>query len=176
MRIRDIWPVVVVSLVLPPVGMSGDELPAGIVGVWDTGDGAHVEIYQRDGKYHGKFVHFYDEPPAGGVDAKNPNPALRGRSLVGTDFILNFDFVDNKWKNGRIYNPENGKQYKADLELTDGVLHVRGWVLFRLLGRTVRWVRLDKATSQQFKDVPRRSVSFSQLVRRLVATHTGCST
>ena len=84
--------------------------------------------------------------------------------------------MDNKWKNGRIYNPENGKQYKADLELADGVLHVRGWVLFRLLGRTVRWVRLDKATSQQFKYVPRRSVSFSQLVRRLVATHTGCST
>ena len=53
MRIRDIWPGVVVSLVLTPVGMSGDELPAGIVGVWDTGDGAHVEIYQRDGKYHG---------------------------------------------------------------------------------------------------------------------------
>ena len=51
MRIRDIWPVVVVSLVLTPVGMSGDELPAGIVGVWDTGDGAHVEIYQRDGKF-----------------------------------------------------------------------------------------------------------------------------
>ena len=175
MRIRDIWTVVMVALVLAPVGMSGDELPAGIVGVWDTGDGAHVEIYQRDGKYHGKFVRFYDEPPADGVDAKNPNPALRGRPLIGTDFIRNFDFVDNKWKNGRIYNPENGKQYRADLELTDGVLHVRGWVLFRLLGRTVTWIRLDKTTSDRFEDVPLRSISIGRLVQRL-ATYAGCST
>ena len=175
MRIRDIWTVVVVALVLTLVGMNGDELPGGIVGVWDTGDGAHVEIYQRGGKYHGKFVRFYDEPPAGGVDAKNPNPALRGRPLIGTDFIRNFDFVDNKWKNGRIYNPENGKQYKADLELTDGVLHVRGWVLFRLLGRTVTWIRLDKTTSHRFEDVPLRPVPFGQLAQRL-ATYAGCST
>ena len=64
--------------------------PDDIVGMWDTGDGAHVEIYTRDGKYHGKFVRFDDEPPNGGLDAENPDPQLRGRSLVGVDFIRNF--------------------------------------------------------------------------------------
>jgi uncharacterized protein (DUF2147 family) len=120
-----------------------DALPADIVGVWDTGDGAHVEIYERDGKYQGKFVLFYDEPPAGGVDAENPDPALRDRPLLGADFILNFEFDGKKWKKGRLYNPENGKQYKADLELRDGVLKVRGWIGMRLLGRTVEWTRAD---------------------------------
>jgi uncharacterized protein (DUF2147 family) len=120
-----------------------DALPGEIVGVWDTGDGAHVEIYERDGKYQGKFVLFYDEPPAGGVDAENPDPALRDRPLLGADFILNFEFDGKKWKKGRLYNPENGKQYKADLELRDGVLKVRGWIGMRWLGRTVEWTRAD---------------------------------
>ena len=106
-------------------------------------DGQDVEVYERDSKYHGKFVLFYDEPPAGGFDIKNPDPALRDRSLIGADFILNFEFVDQKWKNGRIYNPENGKQYRADLELKDGVLKVRGWIWIRLLGRTVEWKRIS---------------------------------
>ncbi len=87
--------------------------------------------------------HFCDEPPAGGRDLHKPDPTLRDRSLVGTDFILNFEFTDGKWKHGRIYNPENGKQYKADLEFKDGVLKVRGWIGIRWLGRTVEWTRLD---------------------------------
>ena len=125
------------------VTVVADNQTSGIVGVWDTGDGAHVEIYERDGKYHGKFLYFYDDPPAGGVDAKNPDPVLRNLLLVGTDFLLNFKFIDQKWTNGRIYNPENGKLYRADLELREGVLKVRGWIGFRLLGRTVEWTSLD---------------------------------
>ena len=125
-----------------------DDLSGAIVGVWDTGDGAHVQVYEREGKIHGKFVLFYDEPPSGGLDIKNPDPNLRDRHLVGTDLIRNFEFVDKKWRNGRIYNPENGKEYKADLELRDGVLKVRGWIGIRLLGRTVEWVRINEVTRQ----------------------------
>ena len=130
-----------VSLV--PLVASADELADDIIGLWDTRDGAHVEIYEREGQYYGKFVWFYDEPPAGGIDAENPDPELRGRSLLGTDFILRFEFDGKKWKNGRMYNPENGKEYKADIELKNGVLKVRGWVGIRLLGRTVEWVRIS---------------------------------
>lgn len=112
-----------------------------ILGVWATeGNDAHVEIYERGGKYHGKFVWF--EGGGGGLDEKNPDPELRDRSLLGADFILNFEFDGKKWKNGRIYNPEDGKQYKADLELEDEVLKVRGWLGMRLIGRTVEWTRV----------------------------------
>ena len=142
-RVHITLRLIVVLLNVAAITVSADTLASDIVGVWDTGDGAHVEIYERDGKYHGKFLYFYDEPPAGGVDAKNPDPALRNRSLVGTDFLLNFEFTDQKWKHGRIYNPENGKLYKADLELRGDELKVRGWIGFRLLGRTVEWSSLD---------------------------------
>ena len=128
------------------VALSGQVAAGDIVGFWDTNDGAEVEIYERDGSYYGRFTRFYDDPPAGGIDSHNPDPALRTRSLVGADFILKFEFLDGKWKNGRIYNPENGKDYEADLELDGEVLKVRGWLWFRLLGRTVRWTRINDAT------------------------------
>ena len=143
LRVHITLRLIVVLLNVAAITVSADTLASDIVGVWDTGDGAHVKIYERGGKYHGKFLYFYDEPPAGGVDAKNPDPALRNRSLVGTDFLLNFQFTDQKWKHGRIYNPENGKLYKADLELRGDELKVRGWIGFRLLGRTVEWSSLD---------------------------------
>jgi len=142
-RVHITLRLVVILLSVATITVAADNLASDIVGMWDTGDGAHVEIYEHDGKYHGKFLYFYDEPPAGGVDAKNPDPALRNRSLVGTDFLLNFEFTDQKWKHGRIYNPENGKLYKADLELRGDELKVRGWIGFRLLGRTVEWTSLD---------------------------------
>ena len=128
------------------VALSGQVEAGDIVGFWDTNDGAEVEIYERDGSYYGRFTRFYDDPPAGGIDSHNPDPALRTRSLVGADFILKFEFLDGKWKNGRIYNPENGKDYEADLELDGEVLKVRGWLWFRVLGRTVRWTRIAEGS------------------------------
>ena len=136
--------VLVVTGTLFVVGVSGQVTADDIVGLWDTNDGAEVEIYERDGIYYGKFARFYDDPPAGGIDSHNPDLSLRTRSLVGADFILKFEFLDGKWRNGRIYNPENGKDYEADLELDGEVLKVRGWLWFRLLGRTVRWTRIAK--------------------------------
>ena len=64
----------------------------------------------------------------------------------GAGFILKFEFLDGKWKNSRIYNSVNGKDYEADLELESDVLKVRGWLWFRLLGRTVRWTRIAQET------------------------------
>ena len=80
---------VVIVMGVWPLAALADDLPGDIIGVWDTGDGAHVEVYERDGVYHGRFARFYDEPPAGGVDAKNPDPALRDRPLL---VPLIFDF------------------------------------------------------------------------------------
>ncbi len=117
-----------------------------IIGIWATEDNeAHVEICERDGRFHGTFVWFQSEPQHNGLDIKNPDPTRRNQLLLGTDFIRNFEFDDGKWRHGRIYNPDNGKQYKADLELGDGALKVRGWIGFRWLGRTVQWTRVPAA-------------------------------
>jgi uncharacterized protein (DUF2147 family) len=49
---------------------------------------------------------------------------------------------DNKYKEGFIYNPENGKDYHANLTL-DGAdkLKVRGYIGVSLFGETEVWIR-----------------------------------
>jgi len=52
-------------------------------------------------------------------------PGVTWSLSCGAGFILKFEFLDGKWKNGRIYNPVNGKDYEAELELESDVLKVR---------------------------------------------------
>lgn len=138
-------PLAIALLLVAPLAGPALEPADAILGVWATKDSeAHVEIYERDGLYYGKFVDFEDEVAKDGRDVKNPDPALRDRLLLGSDFILGFEFDGKKkWKKGRIYNPEDGKKYKADLELEGEILKVRGWIGIRLLGRTVKWTRVQ---------------------------------
>ena len=100
----------------------------GVLGRWQTIDDATgkpksvVEIYQaRDGRIAGKVVEI--------LDLKNgPDPACtackganHGKPIKGLVILwgLNAD-GDGKWSGGRVLDPENGKDYKARLELLDG--------------------------------------------------------
>jgi uncharacterized protein (DUF2147 family) len=48
------------------------------------------------------------------------------------------------WHKGRIYDPDNGKTYKAKMRLAeDDVLKVRGFIGFSMIGRTEEWTRVD---------------------------------
>jgi uncharacterized protein (DUF2147 family) len=71
-------------------------------------------------------------PKAGetGLDFRNPNTALRSRSLIGTNILSNFTRqADESYKGGTIYNPEDGKTYRSELKLkADGRLEVKGCV------------------------------------------------
>ena len=49
---------------------------------------------------------------------------------------------ENRWSDGRIYNPEDGETYQATMRLTDAnTLEVRGYVLLPLFGKTRTWTR-----------------------------------
>lgn len=64
------------------------------------------------------------------LDAKNPNPTLRTRPLVGLNILSGFTRqADNTYKGGTIYNPEDGKTYRSEFRLkSDGRLEVKGCV------------------------------------------------
>ena len=124
----------------------------GIVGLWATEDNeAHVEIARDGDTYRGKIV-WLDEPiyppddergMAGQkkVDRNNPDETLHKRPIVGLEILEGFEYVGNGvWKNGRIYDPDNGKTYKCKMTLQeDGSLGVRGFIGFSLIGRTSTW-------------------------------------
>ncbi len=128
--------------------------PDAILGVWMTSDeDARIEIYRCGEHYFGKIKHlddpYYpssDERGMGGqprVDRNNPDPELRNRPMVGLTFIKDFRYTgENSWEGGRIYNPDNGKFYRARISLADkDHLLLRGYLGISLLGRTETWVR-----------------------------------
>ena len=83
-----------------------------------------VQITQKDGKYIGTLVWTSIE---NAKDEKNPDAALRSRTLKGTIILKDMVFVDGIWKNGTIYDPESGNTYKATIKLKpNGDLTLRG--------------------------------------------------
>jgi uncharacterized protein (DUF2147 family) len=74
-------------------------------------------------------------------DAHNPDPALRGRPLLGLQMISGFHATGpGQWEGGRIYDPHNGTSYDSKLRVAeDGRLKVSGCVSF--LCKTQTWTR-----------------------------------
>ena len=157
MKIVATLTVILLSLVtVAGAGGGGDA----ILGVWATdpeggGGQAHIEIYKEGDLYHGKII-WLSEPvylegdphgPAGEakVDTENPDEALRSQPIIGLLLMSNFKY-DGKglWHKGKIYDPDNGKTYKAKVRLAeDNVLKVRGFIGFSMIGRTLEWTRFD---------------------------------
>ena len=84
-------------------------------GLWRTADGsAHIELAPCGQKLCGT-VRWIRNPPV--RDLLNPNPALRGRSLVGVVVIQSVLRDGNRWTGGRLYEPRTGRSYPARLSL-----------------------------------------------------------
>ncbi len=127
-----------------------------VLGVWDTEKkDARIEIYKCGGKYCGRIVWMkepnytaYDKAGRIGkpiVDDKNPNPEVRNRPVLGLTIMKDFAYAgENHWEDGKVYDPETGKTYSATMTLASPRrLHLRGYILFSLFGRTSTWTRAD---------------------------------
>lgn len=79
-------------------------------------------------------------------DVNNRDPALRGRRLLGLEFLWGFRPAADEpgtFEDGTIYNAEDGKTYKARLSLLeDGRLRLRGYVGVPQLGKSQTWTRV----------------------------------
>jgi uncharacterized protein (DUF2147 family) len=84
-----------------------------------------------------------DAPPGPLHDAKNPDPALRARPLLGVAIISDFHRgADGQWTDGKIYEPDSGKTYKSKMAVApDGTLKVSGCVM--VLCKTQTWTRAN---------------------------------
>ncbi len=76
-------------------------------------------------------------------DRKNPDPALRGKSLCGLMLISGFTAAGpGDWQGGLIYDPDNGSSYHATIKVrTNGDLDLHGYIGVPLLGRSEIWTR-----------------------------------
>ncbi len=130
-----------------------------ITGYWynsknKAGHTAIIKIEKtNDNKYFGRIIKLknpiYLEGENKGkkkLDLNNKNKNLRNRTIEGIKIIENFvyDEKNNDFRNGTIYNPEDGKIYYSYINFQkDGTLRVRGSVdKLGLLGKTKIWSRV----------------------------------
>ena len=119
----------------------------GVFGKWKTVDdetGANksiVEIYEKDGKVFGKVIEIL-EPFDEKTLCKDCEGEYKDKPVLGLVIIKDLEKHDNLYKNGSIYDPENGKGYRCKIKLdteTDK-LQVRGFIAFLYL--TQYWIRI----------------------------------
>jgi len=125
--------------------LSAQSSPAG---TWKTIDDktgnakSHLEIYEQNGKFHGKLVKLLEREPDA-VCKKCPGNK-KGKLLLGMLIIENLEKHSYFWKNGTILDPESGSEYSCSVWFEEGKpdeLKVRGkhWTG---IYRTQTWYRV----------------------------------
>ncbi len=112
-----------------------------IEGRWLTEDKSGViEITKVGELFQGQVVG--GEKQGDGLDAKNPDPSLRTRELMGMVILKNLKKDDDEFVGGEVYDPNSGNTYKAKARIMDdGRLKLRGFVGISLFGRNEIWTR-----------------------------------
>lgn len=119
------------------------------LGIWTNEEkDATFEIYKCGDKMCGKIVSIaVPNDPATGkpkLDSQNPEPKLRSRPRLGLVFMQGFKYdSDNKWDNGTIYNPKDGKTYSCYMKMeSTNSMEVKGYIGFSLIGKSQNWTRV----------------------------------
>ncbi|MGA8260352.1 MAG: DUF2147 domain-containing protein [Arenicellales bacterium] len=123
-----------------------------VLGPWLTGKkGAVIDIYRcgdKDKELCGRIAWLRKPYHSDGKlkrDPDNPEESLRHRSLCGIEVFTGLRRTDaHTWGHGRVYNPEDGRRYRAYVRADDdGTLHIRGYIGIPLFGRSETWTRPD---------------------------------
>ncbi|HUA81697.1 MAG TPA: DUF2147 domain-containing protein [Dyella sp.] len=134
--------------------------PSAIVGDWlvESRD-AVIRIQQVGNQYQGYILwqlhNTYGPEDGPGLDGKivtdrkNPDPALRSRTLDGLPLLngLRFETEKKRWIGGRIYNADNGRTYNCLVRmLGPNRLQLRGFIGISLFGGNTVWSRVTMKT------------------------------
>ncbi|OYX29872.1 MAG: hypothetical protein B7Y99_12490 [Caulobacterales bacterium 32-69-10] len=119
-----------------------------VTGVWSVADGkAEITIRECGETLCGRLINARKiEANPDIIDKKNRNPSLRPRKLKG--ILVLTGFVSGgpaQWKNGSIYNPDDGGTYRATMkQIDDDTLKVAGCIVWPLCKSTrLKRIRSD---------------------------------
>ncbi|MEY3783412.1 MAG: hypothetical protein RIS97_1591 [Pseudomonadota bacterium] len=121
------------------------------VGTWNTIDDktkeikSEIVITEKSGVLNGKVNKLLRKDVDQKAVCKECTDDRKDKPLVGLEIIRGAKKADGKdvWEDGKILDPENGKNYTLGLTPIEGgkKLEVRGSVLG--MGRTQTWVRVQ---------------------------------
>ena len=117
-----------------------------IVGLWYSHADAKnriavIEIFKENNKYYA-YSFAYTNSNDVVYDVNNPKKELKNLPLKGLVYLYDLEFKNGEWKNGKIYNPEQGKVYNAKIDLSSNKQEIKlkasvdGAGLF---GKTLTW-------------------------------------
>jgi len=106
-----------------------------------------IEITKdASGKFNGKVI-WLKEPLENGkpkLDKLNSDEKLRSRPRLGLPVLNGFvKDGENKYDDGTIYDPLNGKTYSCKITYKGKTLDIRGYIGISLFGRTTTWSRVE---------------------------------
>jgi uncharacterized protein (DUF2147 family) len=131
------------GLIVCVTGISAQGLRADdIIGTWRTADKTgQIAVYKNANLYYGKIKDGTSEDK---FDVNNPDKERRNDPLIGLIILRDFKFENNAWKNGKVYDPHNGKTYSCILTLINpNQLKVTGFIGFSWIGRSEVWTRIE---------------------------------
>lgn len=123
-------------------------------GYWKTIDDSTeelksiVKVWKENGELKGQIIKIFPKP------GEDPDPVCdkckgekKDKKVIGMIFMWQFVKDEDRWVDGKILDPENGKVYHCSLELADGgkKLKVFGYIkiIFKI-GRTQTWLRASE--------------------------------
>lgn len=121
----------------------------GLIGIWLTEDrDSKIEFTMCGDVLCGRVVWLLNPHDENGLpfkDIRNPDPALRDRTILGLAIFQGVvPGTDARRWRGRVYNPEDGDTYKTFLSLLpNGTLEVKGCVLGGLICDKSYWTRSE---------------------------------
>lgn len=148
------------ALVLASLVICGAGHASELAGDWATqGNAAHVRIERcstAPDVLCGIVTWLWEPIDAAGEpmrDKHNPDPRLRARPIIGISLLDDFRRgVSGATMEGRIYNPENGRTYRASLSLrSPEILEVKGCLLIAC--DTQVWRRLESLCAMHPKQI-----------------------
>ena len=124
-----------IVLGLAPTAASAQSL----LGLWERDNGLSRVRFVRCGASFCADVVWLKAPK---LDEYNPDPALRGDSVMGRRIF--FDLapgVGNEWT-GKAYNTDDGQTYSGRVHIEGEQMFTTGCVIAGLVCTTVRWRRV----------------------------------
>jgi uncharacterized protein (DUF2147 family) len=136
----------VLTVLLFPRLLPAAESP---LGKWQTVDKntgkvvSTVEIYNQDGKLFGKIVALTEPNDRQGKAriCAVCTGADKDKPIVGLVILRDLSPRGDRYKDGTVLDPEDGKVYPAEIWVEDGALKMRGYL--GILYRTQTWPKAN---------------------------------
>lgn len=133
---------------------SQSKMPNDIIGTWQNEQNTlKLEFFNAGSEYNARLV-WGDRvvEPDGKtfkLDANNPDPSLRSRSLQGIVLIKGLTWKGGQWTGGTFYAAPTGQTYNCEADIAEGKLHMRGYIGTPLFGQTQVFTRVSAPEIQK---------------------------